>query len=209
MIWSWLARNRTSIRLAKCSKAYQITIAKTYVFSDSVLCVKNGRWSYCDTWKSKIIWYSENNHFKDMNRIDGMPTEFEWTIFPGITTLGILEKIQTLMTDFQCEPEQFKDRIIFMSMYSDIEWKATGNKEQCEYNSQTVADYARRFPRGRRTFLEPGSEKMVRDLFWQTRRILGSNCRNEDAPTTHRIRSPNISCLQCLWERRMKKQRTW
>ena len=26
------------------------------------------------TWKSKIRWYSENNHFKDMNRIDSMPT---------------------------------------------------------------------------------------------------------------------------------------
>ena len=39
------------------------------------------------TWKSKIQWYSENNDFKDMNRIDGMPTEFEWKIFPGITSL--------------------------------------------------------------------------------------------------------------------------
>ena len=24
------------------------------------------------TWKSKIKWYSENNHFKEMNRIDGI-----------------------------------------------------------------------------------------------------------------------------------------
>ena len=48
----------------------------------------------------------------------------------------------------QCEPENFKDRIIFMSMYNDIEWKAEGNKEQCEYNSQTVANYALKFTRG-------------------------------------------------------------
>ena len=74
------------------------------------------------TWKSKIKCYSENNHFKDVNRIDGMPTEFEWKIFPGITTLGLLEKIQSLMRDLQCEPEHFKDRIIFMSMYNDIAW---------------------------------------------------------------------------------------
>ena len=72
--------------------------------------------------KSKIKWYSENNHFKDMNRIDGMPMEFEWKIFPGITTLGLLEKIQSLMRDLQCEPEHFKDRIIFMSITNDIEW---------------------------------------------------------------------------------------
>ena len=81
------------------------------------------------TWKSKIKRYSENNHFKDMNRIDGMPTEFEWNIFPGITTLGLLEKIQSLMRDLQCEPEHFKDRIIFMSMYNDIAWREEGNTE--------------------------------------------------------------------------------
>ena len=63
------------------------------------------------TWKSKIKWYSENNHFKDMNRIDGLPTEFEWKIFPGITTLDFLEKIQSLMTDLQCELENFKDHL--------------------------------------------------------------------------------------------------
>ena len=73
------------------------------------------------TWKSKIEWYSENNHFKDMNRIDGMPTGFERKIFTGIMTLGILEKIQSLMRDLQCEPEHFTDNIIFMSMYNDIE----------------------------------------------------------------------------------------
>ena len=67
------------------------------------LCGKNGRWSKCDLLQ-KIKWYSENNYFKEMNRIDGMPTEFEW------------------MRDLQCEPEHFKDRIIFMSMYNDIAW---------------------------------------------------------------------------------------
>ena len=99
------------------------------------LCWKNGRWPYC-----------ENNHFKELNRIDGMPTEFEWKLFPGITALGLLKKIQHLMRDLQCEPEHFKDKIIFLSMYDDIEWGAKGNKEKCEYNSQTVTNYARRFP---------------------------------------------------------------
>ena len=86
------------------------------------------------TWKSKIKWYSKNNHFKDMNRIDGMPTEFEWNMFPGTTTLGLLEKIQSLMRDLQCELEHFKDRIIFMSMYNDIAWQEKGNTGRCEHN---------------------------------------------------------------------------
>ena len=36
-----------------------------------------------------------------------MSTEFERKIFPGL-----LEKIQSLMRDLQCEPEHFKDRIM-------------------------------------------------------------------------------------------------
>ena len=88
-----------------------------------------------------------------------MPTEFEWKIFPGIMTLGLLEKIPSLMTDLQCELEHLTDRIIFMSMYNDIEWGAKGNKERCEYNSQTVANDVRRFPRGHWSFLEPGLEE--------------------------------------------------
>ena len=91
-----------------------------------------------------------------MNRIDGMPTELEWKMFPGITTLGLLEKIQSLMRDLQCEPEHFKDRIIFMSMYNYIAWREKGNTERCKYNSQTVADYTRKFPRGHGSFLRPG-----------------------------------------------------
>ena len=60
-----------------CEKAYQITSAKAYVFSDSVLCVEKLGDDLIPTWKSQIEWYSENNHFKDMNRIDadGVPVE--------------------------------------------------------------------------------------------------------------------------------------
>ena len=40
-----------------------------------------------------------------------------------------------------------------MSMYNDIAWQAKGNKEICEYNSQTVANYAHKFRRGHWSFL--------------------------------------------------------
>ena len=43
--------------------------------------------------------------------------EFELKIFPGFTTLGLLEEIQNMMAELQCEPEQFKGRIVFMSMF--------------------------------------------------------------------------------------------
>ena len=142
-----------------CKKASRFTNAETYVFSHSVLCVRKEGDDSLATWKSKIEWYSENNHFKDMNRIDGMPTEFERKIFPGIIALGLLEKIQNLLTNLQCELEHVKGRIIFISNFNDIVCNAKGNKEQCEYNSQTIAEYARKFPRGHWFFGVLGSEE--------------------------------------------------
>ena len=59
---------------------------------------------------------------KELDRIDGVPMEFEWKIFPGFTTLQILAEIQNMMTEIKCEPELFQGRIIIMSMYSDIVW---------------------------------------------------------------------------------------
>ena len=38
--------------------------------------------------------------------------------------MGILNQIQQMMGEFQCEPENFSGRIIFMSMIDDIVWDA-------------------------------------------------------------------------------------
>ena len=105
-----------------CSKAYRITNAKSLRLLR--LCAGKMGEHPIWTWKSKIEWYSESNHFKDVNRIDGMPTEFEWKLVPGFTRLGLLEKIQSVLRDMQCEPEHFKDRTIFMSMYNGIVWES-------------------------------------------------------------------------------------
>ena len=63
------------------------------------------------------------------------------------------------MAELQCEPEQFKGRIIFMSMYNDIVRRDRRNTEKWITNSVAVANHARRFLRGRSSFLESGSEK--------------------------------------------------
>ena len=46
--------------------------------------------------------------------------QFEWKKFPGFATFQILAEIQRMMSSMNCNPEQFKGRIIFMSMYNDI-----------------------------------------------------------------------------------------
>ena len=85
--------------------------------------------------------------------------EFEWTIFTGFTTLGILTEIQKMMAELHCEPEQFQRRIIFKSMFNDMVWGERGNTEKCIMNAGTVANCARRFPLGRWSCLGPGPEK--------------------------------------------------
>ena len=160
-------------------------------------------------WKSKNKCFSENNHFKDMNRIDGMPPEFEWTIFPGITALGLLEMIQKLMTDLQCEPEHFNDKIIFMSMYNDIAWWCKRKYRTIRIQFTDSCVLRSQIPSRPLVFLEVWIRKaVVRNPHWQTWRILGPNCREHDVEFL-RFRSSNISFFLCVWERRTENQRAW
>ena len=57
------------------------------------------------------------------------------------------------------QPEDLKDRIIFMSMYNDIHWCQKGNQESCKRNFSDVAEHAEKFPRRHWSFLGPGSEE--------------------------------------------------
>ena len=85
-----------------------------------------------------------------------------------------------------------------MSMYSDITWVEKVNTERSEYNSKTITDHARNFPRGRRSFLGTWIRKeMVRKLTLIKPTDPGKHCRTNDGEFL-RIRSPDISCLQCL-----------
>ena len=114
-------------RVYYVTKLLRLRMPKTCVFADSVLCLGSMRDRPVEAWRNKIQCYLDNRYLKDLNRIDGEPMEPGWSNFPGFTALGILEEKQTFMTEVQCEPEQFKDRIIFMSMYNDIVWGERGN----------------------------------------------------------------------------------
>ena len=107
------------------------------------------------------------NFFSELNRIDGKPTERK--IFPGFTTAGILDEIQRMMYELQCDPADFKGRIIFMSVFNDIVWDAKGNEELCEKNQKELK-------RGHWSFLGPGSKKKWYATYnSKTKRMLGSD----------------------------------
>ena len=84
--------------------------------------------------------------------------EFEWNIFPGFTTLQLINKVHEFMTNMG-DPSQFKGRIIFMSMFNVIILGSEDNERECIANVTLVTLFAKRFPVGRWSFLGPGSEK--------------------------------------------------
>ena len=97
--------------------------------------------------------------YRDYDGINGEPTEFEWNIFPGFTTLQLCGKINDLLSDLGQTPETFTGRILFMSMFNDISCDRKGNKDECLANAGVVKVLARRFGVGQWSFIGPGSEK--------------------------------------------------
>ena len=134
---------------------------KVYVFSDSVLCL--GRIHQHpesnEAWKKRIEWITTDQSYRDYDGINGEPTEFEWNIFPGFTTLQLCGKVNDLLSDLGETPETFTGRILFMSMFNDISCDRKGNEEECVANSKVVTIFARKFGIGQWSFIGPGSEK--------------------------------------------------
>ena len=78
-------------------------------------------------------------------------------MFPGCSSLSLLREIQNDLETKNIMPEDFKDRIIFMSMFNDIEWKK--NDEKYISNAEEVRNYAMKYLQGHWTFLGPGSDE--------------------------------------------------
>ena len=123
-------------------------------------------------------------------------------IFPRFYYIGNSRR-DSKDDDWMCEPEQFKGRIIFRSMYNDIEVTKRGHKENCIANALGVSEYARGFKRRHWSLPGLGSEKK-----WcqQTRWRMGEKCWRHDAQLC-RKRSSSVLCQQRLGKRRIEKQR--
>ena len=127
-----------------CETACRFTNAKTYVFSDSVLCGWKVGYDPTANWKSKINGFRKQSFRRDeSNRwnADGVRVE----TVPKNHSVEHRSTSNAESSSCQC--------------FCDIVWDAKGNKEQCVHNSQAVAEYARQFPRGHWSFLGLGSEE--------------------------------------------------
>ena len=135
--------------------------AKVYVFSDSLLCL--GRVHQHpqsnEAWKERIGWIITDKSYRDYDTINGEPTEFEWNIFPGFTTLQLCGKVTDLLSRLGETPETFTGIILFMSMFNDISCGTKDYEEECVVNAKVVSILAKKFGIGQWSFIGPGSEK--------------------------------------------------
>ena len=102
------------------------------VYSDSVLCLANQRW------KNQVEKFQQSKPYIELLGIDGEPTKFKWKMFPGLTSLEILQEIQKDVKDHNIEPEDFEDQIIFVSMFNDL-----GGGEEIQKNVFQVPNKSR------------------------------------------------------------------
>ena len=120
---------------------------KVYVFSDSVLCL--GRVlqhpDSNEAWKNRGTGIQSGKSYRDYDAINGEPTEFEWNIFTGFTTLQLCGKVTDLLSALGETPETFTGRMFFMSMFNDISCDNKGNEEECVANAKVVSILAKKF----------------------------------------------------------------
>ena len=108
-------------------------------------------------WEEQLSWFKDSPQYRTLDTIDGEPMEFVWNIFPGFTTLQLVNEVQKFMNKTG-DPAQFQGRIIFMSMFSGIIWETKDTEQECIANPTLVCLFAKRFPAGHWSFLGSGSE---------------------------------------------------
>ena len=133
---------------------------KVYVFSDSVLCLVRilQHLDSNEAWKNRIAGVQSGKSYRDYDGINGEPTEFEWNILPGFTTLQLCGKVKDLLSDLGQTPETFTGRILFMSMFNDISCDRKGNKDECLANAGVVKVLARKFGVAQYTLLQMNTQ---------------------------------------------------
>ena len=97
---------------------------------------------------------------KNRNDFAGQSIENEWHVHFADTSVQILQKLKTFMSETRHEHELFSDRIIFASMFNDISsWENQGMQSKCQAEAKEVATYAARCGPDNCFFCGPRSDK--------------------------------------------------
>ena len=201
--WKQVMWQRTTLLT---DKAVQFATAKINVFFRLVLCVGGIRSTPVNAWKKKINCCMNSRQYREMDRIDGEPMEFEWTLFPGFTTLQILVG--------DSENDDWHDVRTWAGPRTNY---LHGNvKRQCMVRNRKPRSLCCEFSfdcrlclkiRARTLFLGLGLEKK-----WYGTHIYKPNVEWDDVADIMMINfsesgRPVFSWIQCFGKRRLEEQR--
>ena len=91
-----------------------------------------------EAWEQRLRWIKSYQNYRNFNRIDGEPMEFEWKKFPGCNTLQLSDEVKSLLYRLGETPENFTVRILFTSMFNDISCGSRDNERECLANAEVV-----------------------------------------------------------------------
>ena len=184
---------------------------KVHVFSGSVLCLgkihENPQSNAA--LEQRLEWFKTTPEFRNFDRIDGEPMELEWNIFPGFNTLQLSEEVKRLLFRLQETPGNFTGRILFMSMFNDISFGTKDNETECLANAKLVSLYARRFGKGKWSFIGPGSEKKYHSISEDSPQGVWDKIAERMLLEFAEGECPIFRAASPLCRGQLKKERTW
>ena len=157
----WDNRSWKNLSLIGDERVINLQRTNVYFFSGAVLCLgkihQNPQSNHA--WEQRLGWLKSSPTYRNFDRIDGKPMEFEWNMFPAFNMLHLNEEVKSLLLRLDETPENFTGRILFTSMFNDISCGTKDNTTECLANAKLVSLCAKRFGKGQRSFIGPGSEK--------------------------------------------------
>ena len=151
---SWARSVLANDQAMKCAKA------KACVYADSFLCIgrmEQAPGATVQRWKGQIEDLRKYSSHQDAVGLDGEAIEFEWIFSQDFWHWLFSRRSRWTWRSRTSNQENFKVRIVFMSMFNDILWKA--DDENCISKAEKVKKCAKKFLPGHWTFVCSGSER--------------------------------------------------
>ena len=112
---------------------------------------------YSVLWETTLSEMWDSSLFMDKFDLTGRPAQFHWHIFRPHSAPNQGREIQTFLGS--TEPCDLRGRIIFMSVFNDIEFRKPCNDQTC-LDAKEVTEYARVFQVNQWCFCGPGQESV-------------------------------------------------
>ena len=206
----WENHSWKDLSLIGDERVINLQRTKVYVFSDSVLCLgkifENPQLN--DAWKQRLGWF-KSSKYRNFDRIDGEPMEFEWNIFPGFNTLQLCEEVKRLLFRLDETPENFlRKNSIYVDVQRHFLWQERQLKRMCGKCQTRISVRKKIWKRTMVIYWFWFWEKMVLYQWRQSTRSMWQYGR-KDFGWIRRKRMSNFPRYEPIVQRSTQKQRTW